>query len=87
MKKTLSIILTITLALSFAACSKKSDTDSTEKNGAAIWYFAEKDTDSSSLFDNAKAVDTDPVYSSVKFDEKMLHGSYAVDNIEKDSKN
>lgn len=87
MKKTLSIILAITLALSFAACSKKSDTGSTEKNGAAVWYFAEKDTDSSSLFDNAKAVDTDPVYSSVKFDEKMLHGSYAVDNIEKDSKN
>lgn len=86
MKKTLSIILAITLALSFAACSKKSDTGSSEENGAAVWYFAEKDTDSSSLFDSAKSVDTDSVYSSVKFDEKMLHGSYAVDNIEKDSK-
>lgn len=85
MKKALSIILAITLALSFAACSKKSGVQSTEENGAAVWYFADKDTDTSNLFDNAQTIDTDSIYSSIKFDAKMLHGVYAVDDIEKDS--
>lgn len=80
MKKLFLIILAVIMAVSFCACGNSGGTDD-----AKIWYFNNDETDPDKIFnDVSDTVNPQQIFSSVQFDEKILQGVYAIDNIEKD---
>ena len=82
MKKLFLIILAVIMAVSFCACGNSGGTDD-----AKIWYFNNDETDPEKIFnDVSDTVNPKQIFSSVQFDEKILQGVYAIDNIEKDFK-
>ncbi len=91
MKKTITLILTIILiAMTFCACDNNKGAEKS-KDGLLTWYFGGKNgltqVDPTELFKDVKdTVDTDKIYSSTKYNEKMLYGSYTLYDSEKDLK-
>lgn len=80
MKKIMSVLMLFTILFSFAACSNGAGEGDTK-----VWYFNHNETDPEAIFTNVQdSVDPNRIFSSVQFDENMLHGTYVLNNLEKD---
>ncbi len=95
MKKIIALLLAGLMIFSLAACGKEegSNKGETDKGGKTVWYLGGNnifagDVDVESLFEGvADSIDPSKVYSSVELTEEMLHGSYTLNNKEKDLEN
>ena len=86
MKKIMAVLLVIALLFSFSACSRKGS-KSTKEGDNKVWYFHDEDTDAKKLFkDSPDTIDPKSIYSSIEITAEMLHGAYAVNDLEKDIK-
>lgn len=81
-RKFLSLLLAMIVAVSFASCGKNSD----EKNKINYWYLGDEDIDFDAVFSSVENINPDDIFASVEITEKMLYGTYAVNNEEKDVK-
>lgn len=80
MKKIFSILMIFTVLFSFAACSK-----GVQDNNTKVWYFNYNETDPEAIFaDVQDSIDPSQIFSAVQFDANMLHGVYAINDLEKD---
>lgn len=80
MKKIVSVLMIFTIVFSFAACSK-----SVQEGDTKVWYFNHNETDPETIFTDVQdSIDPKQIFSAVQFDANMLHGVYAVNNLEKD---
>lgn len=80
MKKIVSVLMIFTIVFAFAACSK-----SVREGDTKVWYFNHNETDPETIFTDVQdSIDPNQIFSAVQFDANMLHGVYAVNNLEKD---
>ena len=97
MKRIITVILSIITLLSvigcLSACGKNGDNKNGDnENGVTVWYLGGSNVlsgkkDPKTFFENAKdTIDPEKIYSSVTFNEDMLHGVYTLNNKEKDIK-
>lgn len=80
MKKIISIILAILITVSFAACS-----NSSHEGEIKVWYFNDNETDGEELFSGVEdTIDPNSIFSSLQYEENMLYGVYAINDLEND---
>lgn len=85
-KRVIAVLLAVVLMLSFTACGK-GKVKSSKENGSTVWYLGDSDDkEIKSALQNAENIDTDSIYSSLTYNEEILKGSYAVDDLKKDIK-
>ncbi len=86
MKKIISITLALVVVLSLASCSN-SGAQGVKDGESKVWYFNDKETDVEGLFKGVQdTVNPKEIYASVDYTEEMLHGAYAINDLEKDLK-
>lgn len=94
MKKIIAVLLSCLTLLSLAACGEQENSNKgkTDKDGKTVWYLGGNnilagDVNTEDLFEGVTdSIDPSGVYSSTEFTEKMLHGSYTLNNKDKDLK-
>lgn len=85
-KRITALFLAAVIAVSFVACSKDKKAGKTEGENT-VYYLGDKDIDYDEVFANpSNSIDAKSIYSSIKYTEKMLYGTYAVKNEKKDVK-
>lgn len=86
MKKIISVFLALVIGVSFAACNKNG-TDSVKEGDRKVWYFHDDETDAKKLFnDVTDTVNPTEIYANLDFSAEMLHGTYTINDLEKDVK-
>ena len=91
--KGLSLVLACLLALSLCSCGEAAYSNKGKnENGTLVWYLGGNNLmadkiDVEKLFKEYEdTVDPAAIYSTLELTEEMLHGSYALNNMEKDLK-
>ena len=86
-KRIIAALLAAVLMLSFSACSGKSKMETKKEDGNIVWYFGKSDDkEVKSALQNAENIKINSIYSSIDYNEEILKGSYAIDNLKKDIK-
>ncbi len=92
MKKTVVVLLALFAVISLIACGAKRETNEgeTDKAGITTWYLGKNDIlageiDVEAIFEGIEdTINPSEIYASVEYTEKMLRGSYTLNNLEKD---
>ncbi len=91
-KSMVGVVIVGILLLSLCACGDKKGNQTETKDGKKVWYLGgnnlmASDVELEDLFAETKdTIDPEKIYGSLTYTEDLIHGSYAINNLEKDLK-